>query len=170
MNVRNFRGIKTWWLIPLLSAVALTAVAGAAGAGSAPPDAPGIRLSSFLAGIAGAGVVYIALYRETRIKAVLENPGNNLSIVVVDLGLFLLAGGLVAAFLVNGPDLRQLFMAGASWQGLVGGIVSGSERSDLQEKLDEKHGALSDALKELENWRKRITPQEVADVQVPPKD
>lgn len=158
------------WLVPILSAATLATLTAFAADGTAPSSSTTISLTGFLAGIAGALVVYVALYRQSRIKAIFENPGANSSILFVDLGFFLLAGGLVAAFLVQDGDLRQFFTAGASWQGIVGGMISGTERSDLQGKFDEKHQALNDALKELENWRKRIAPQQVQDVQDLPKD
>jgi uncharacterized membrane protein len=111
--------------------------------------------NAFLIGVAGAFVVYIFMYRETRIREFAENPGRNWMLVLVDVFLFLLAGGLVAEFALNQPTRVQAFMTGATWQGIVGGMISGIENSTLRGEIKEVNGKLTSVMQDVNRWRVR---------------
>ena len=83
---------------------------------------------AFLVGMAGAFVVYMLYYRETRIRKVLEKPNRaNLRVLTFDLLVFLICGGLVTLLLISPESSKEAFMSGAGWQGLVGGAMKGIE-------------------------------------------
>jgi hypothetical protein len=78
-------------------------------------------------GIVGAFVVYVCLYRESRILLFLKNPRQEWKVFLVDLLLFLICGGAVTAFVVCPESTKEAFMGGATWQGIVGGALAGTE-------------------------------------------
>ncbi len=84
-------------------------------------------MTHFLLGVGGAFVAYFALYRESRFREFFAAPKKHWNTFVFDLVFFLLAGGLVAAFLIGPENNKEAFMAGISWQGIVGGVLAGNE-------------------------------------------
>ena|SRR5439155_27058402 len=84
-------------------------------------------MEHFLLGVGGAFVAYLAIYRESRFREFLKNPRKYWNTFLFDLLFFLCAGGLVAKFLIDAQNNKEAFMAGVSWQGIVGGILSGNE-------------------------------------------
>jgi hypothetical protein len=84
-------------------------------------------MEHFLLGVAGAFVAYFALYRESRFREFFQNPRKYWNTFVFDLVFFMLAGGLVATFLIGPENNKEAFMAGISWQGIVGGVLAGNE-------------------------------------------
>ena len=103
-------------------------------------------LARFGIGIAGAAVVYIVMYRESRLAAFAQDPAANWKLLVVDVFLFLMAGGLVATFALEDPEPRAVFLAGGTWQGLVGGMMSGSENKELRREMGEQSEKLKAAV------------------------
>jgi hypothetical protein len=83
--------------------------------------------AAFGIGTAGAFVVYCLLYRDSRISAVWSSPREKWPILVFDLIIFLICGGLVAAFYAEPTTLKQAFTAGCAWQGLAGSLFAGTE-------------------------------------------
>jgi hypothetical protein len=85
-------------------------------------------LAKFGSGVAGAFVTYCLIYRETRIKDFTEAPAEHWVVLFVDLFIFLGCGGLLASFMADPQTTtRQAFITGCSWQGILGGILSGAE-------------------------------------------
>jgi hypothetical protein len=80
-----------------------------------------------LIGVLGAFVGYIVLYRNTRIDEFLKAPKQNGKILIFDLVVYLICGGLVTAFLIGPYTPTDAFTGGLAWQGIVGGAVAGSE-------------------------------------------
>jgi hypothetical protein len=82
---------------------------------------------SFGLGIVGAFVVYFAIYRHYRFLLFCYNPRKEWRVFVFDLLGYLICGGLVTAFLVCPETTKEGFMGGATWQGIVGGYMVGTE-------------------------------------------
>ncbi len=120
------------------------------------------NLNIFLSGVAGAFVIYILMYRETRINEFLKNPGEKWMLVIVDFFLFLTAGGLVAMFALSKPTAKEAFIAGISWQGVVGGLFSSLEYTKLREQYLELNSKFSKNLKNQEAFRLRALREETA--------
>jgi len=128
------------------------------------------KLITFLGGVAGAFVVYILMYRDTRISEFLKNPRGKCMLVIVDFFLFLVAGGLVAMFLLSQPTLKDAFIAGVSWQGVVGGLFSSVEYSKLRDQYTTVNSEFTRNMERLEGLRSRIAlaiPGEDVDVEQP---
>jgi hypothetical protein len=81
----------------------------------------------FLLGVAGAFVAYFALYRESRFAEFFKDPRKRWNTLLFDMLFFLAAGGMVAKFLADPKNSKEAFMAGVSWQGIVGGVLAGNE-------------------------------------------
>lgn len=129
-------------------------------------------LNIFLSGVAGAFVVYILMYRETRIAGFASNPRENWTILFIDLVVFLAAGGLVAMFVLTSPTTKEAFIAGISWQGMVGGVFSGAEMTLLRDKIKDLNKMNTEALKNIEAWRFRaaaLSPDEGEELQIAPE-
>ena len=56
---------------------------------------------AFGIGVAGAFVVYMQLYRDSRISEFLDSPSQNWKALVFDVVVYLGCGGLVRVFLVE---------------------------------------------------------------------
>lgn len=124
---------------------------------------------SFFAGVAGAFVIYLVMYRETRIAEFAKHPGESWNVVFIDIFGFLLAGGLVAMLTLTLPSGAEAFMAGAAWQGLAGGFASGTENSKLRDIVDAKNKQLTTVLKKFRQLGLQ-QPDPADDVQeVPPQ-
>lgn len=52
------------------------------------------NVSSFLIGVAGSFVVYMLMFRDTRIQVVFDDPANNWKTAIFDFVVFLICGGL----------------------------------------------------------------------------
>jgi hypothetical protein len=83
--------------------------------------------TAFAVGVAGAFVVYCLLYRGSRISSVLANPRKKWPLLVVDIVIYLICGGLVATFYAEPKTLKEAFTAGCAWQGLAGSLFAGTE-------------------------------------------
>jgi hypothetical protein len=70
---------------------------------------------AFGIGVAGAFVVYMQLYRDSRISEFLDNPSQNWKVLVFDVVVYLGCGG-------------------CGWQGLAGGAVAGIELRALRKR------------------------------------
>lgn len=81
----------------------------------------------FFVGMFGALVIYYALYRNTRIIKVIENPRDNWRVLTFDLLLYIICGGLVTLFYLSPDSIEKAFLGGASWQGVIGSLVKGAE-------------------------------------------
>jgi hypothetical protein len=57
----------------------------------------------------------------------LKAPKQNGKILIFDLVVYLICGGLVTAFLIGPYTPKDAFTGGLAWQGIVGGAVAGSE-------------------------------------------
>jgi hypothetical protein len=68
-----------------------------------------------------------SLYRETRFRDFFISPREHWNTFLFDMVFFLFCGGLVATYLVEPKNFKEAFMAGISWQGLVGGVLAGRE-------------------------------------------
>lgn len=79
--------------------------------------------SAFGIGLLGALFIYIARFRHTRLQAVLVFPKENWRVILFDLLIFILCGGLCAAFLINPTSPKEAFLGGATWEGLMTSIV-----------------------------------------------
>ena len=90
---------------------------------------------AFALGVAGAFVVYYALYRDTRFRDFVEAPVRNWKILAIDLVLYLSCAGLVTALFVEPCSTRGAFFAGCGWQGLIGGTASGVDLETLRRSL-----------------------------------
>jgi hypothetical protein len=86
-------------------------------------------LAAFGQGVAGSFVAYCLIYRETRLREIAEAPKERWIVLFVDLFIFLCCGGLIASLGIEARNTREAFMAGCSWQGIVGGVFS---RVELQ--------------------------------------
>lgn len=134
------------------------------------------NLNIFLSGVAGAFVIYILMYRETRINEFLKNPGEKWMLVIVDFFLFLTAGGLVAMFALSKPTAKEAFIAGISWQGVVGGLFSSLEYTKLREQYKKLNSKFSKNLKNQEAFRLRALreatafPDEDDEIQIAPAE
>jgi hypothetical protein len=82
---------------------------------------------AFFIGVLGALLGYIVLYRDTRLAEFAKAPGKNWKIILFDVVVYLLCGGLVTAFLVGPYTIKEAFSGGLAWQGLAGGAVAGTE-------------------------------------------
>lgn len=106
---------------------------------------------SFLYGLLGALLVYLANFRETRLQKLLEGKGlTTLQFIICDIGIFLTCGGLASALLAQPESVKDAGFAGAGWQGLLAGIAIGPERKmalTKQEK-DEIIGEVFEAWEE----------------------
>jgi hypothetical protein len=91
------------------------------------------HLKYFLLGVGGAFSAYFALYRESRFRDFFTDPRQYWNTFVFDLVFFLFCGGLIATFLVDPQNAKEAFMAGISWQGLVGGVLAGNELKTVNE-------------------------------------
>jgi hypothetical protein len=89
---------------------------------------------SFWIGLAGAFVVYVLLYRDSRISEFADNPSQNWRVLVIDLVVYLGCGGLVTVFLVDPHTAKEAFIGGCGWQGLVGGALAGTELKALRKR------------------------------------
>jgi hypothetical protein len=96
-------------------------------------DAVQPQFGYFWLGVGGAFTAYFALYRESRFQDFFLNPRKHWSTLVFDLVFFLFCGGLVATFLIEPRNTREAFMAGVSWQGLIGGVLAGSQLKDAKQ-------------------------------------
>jgi hypothetical protein len=85
-----------------------------------------------IASLAGAIVLYLVTYRDTRLKAFSQNPKNEWRVLVFDLFGFLACAVLVTVYLIEPTTTRGAFLAGASWQGLLGGALAGTELKKLR--------------------------------------
>ena len=90
------------------------------------------HMSEFAWGIAGAFAMYVLVFRGSRIRLVVERPNQNWRMLIWDLGMYLLAGGLFATAMFDSEvPARASFFAGASWEAaLFSGVRS------LQQELD----------------------------------
>jgi hypothetical protein len=91
-------------------------------------------LQAFGIGVLGALLVYLLLYRDTRLNDFISDPKQRWKILVWDLTLYLLGGGLVSAFLVEPKTAKEAFMGGCTWQGLAGGLMAGTELKAFRER------------------------------------
>lgn len=78
------------------------------------------RLQAFICGLGGAFVLYFVQYRLERLERAIRE--RILRLFLIDVLLFLVAGGVTATFLVNytGDLAKEAFLIGSTWQGLVG--------------------------------------------------
>ena len=74
---------------------------------------------AFLCGGAGAFVLYFAEYRLDRLAKQLSS--RQFRLFIMDIFLFLVAGGFTAAFFVNydASLYKQAFLIGSTWQGII---------------------------------------------------
>ena len=131
------------------------------------------NLDIFLIGVAGSFVIYLMMYRETRVSEFLKNPAEKWKLVIIDFFLFLTAGGLVATFALTEPTAREAFVAGISWQGVVGGIFTSMENEKLRNDVSSVNSELTANLKNQAELRSRIgefSPDDDDAEQIPPEE
>jgi len=81
------------------------------------------RLNSFLLGILGAFFIYLAIFREKRLKYVIAYPKKNWRMLIFDLLIYLICGGIFAAFFIEPKTIKEAVFAGATWQGVAAGLL-----------------------------------------------
>jgi hypothetical protein len=89
---------------------------------------------AFGIGVAGAFVVYMQLYRDSRISEFLDSPSENWKVLVFDVVVYLGCGGLVTVFLVEPHTAKEAFIGGCGWQGFAGSAVAGVELRALRKR------------------------------------
>jgi hypothetical protein len=96
-------------------------------------------IEAFYIAVLGALTGYILLYRETRIAEFSKNPKQNWKVLVFDLVLYLMCGGLVTTYLIVPYGHKDAFTGGLAWQAVAGGVVAGTELATYR-KAAEKEG------------------------------
>lgn len=81
-------------------------------------------ISTFFIGILGAFVVYVAIYRETRVMLAIRMPKKYIRLLIFDFFLYFICGGIVAVYLVQPVTVKEAFLGGATWNGITGGIIT----------------------------------------------
>ena len=81
----------------------------------------------FFVGMLGALAIYYVLYRDTRIRKVIENPRANLRVLTFDLLFYMICGGLFTLIVISPGNIKDAFFGGVAWQGAVGGTMKGVE-------------------------------------------
>src|SRR5260370_9279613 len=121
--------MKCWKLVVVIGVAAvLLAQSPASLPGSSQPQREPLELArAFFIGVLGALLGYIVLYRETRLAEFAKAPGQNWKILLFDVVVYLLCGGLLTAFWVGPYTIKEAFSGGLAWQGLAGGLVAGTE-------------------------------------------
>jgi hypothetical protein len=64
-----------------------------------------------------------------------DDPWRNWRLIAFDLVIYLVCGSLITAFIVEPVSPKMGFLGGATWQGILGGFVTGTERSVLREMV-----------------------------------
>jgi hypothetical protein len=90
---------------------------------------------AFGTGVLGALVVYLALYRETRIRTFLREPRKHWNMLVFDLVVYIFCAGCVTLFLVDPKTSKEAFIGGAAWEGVVAGSLAGVELQRLKRRI-----------------------------------
>ncbi len=72
-------------------------------------------------------MVYYLIYRETRLILFLKEPRKEWRVFVFDLFIYVVCGGLVTVFVIDPSTLKEAFIGGCAWEGLVGGTIAGKE-------------------------------------------
>ena len=91
--------------------------------------------SSFLYGLLGAFIVYLAIFRQKRLKLVFEHK-SNWRIIIFDLVIFLICGATVTAILASPSSPKEAFLSGGTWQGLLAGARDTLEDLALKDELN----------------------------------
>lgn len=99
------------------------------GSGSSVPAVGSLAVAA----LAGAVVIYIVTYRGTRLRVFAQSPRKHWRVLLFDLTAFLACAVLVTVYLIEPTNSRGAFIAGASWQGLLGGALAGTELKKLRD-------------------------------------
>lgn len=76
-------------------------------------------IAAFGIGCAGAFFVYAVKFRAERLKDFLSSPKDNWRVLLFDLILFIAMGGVATAFLMVPKGIKEGFIGGMGWEGLV---------------------------------------------------
>lgn len=98
------------------------------------------QMSAFIVGTLGAFLGYILLYRETRLADFAQNPSKNWRVLLFDMVVYLLCGGLVTCFMVVPNTPKEAFIGGLAWQSIAGGVVAGTELATYKKAAASKEG------------------------------
>ena len=82
---------------------------------------------AFFVGMVGALIIYYVLYRDTRIRKVIENPKTNWRVLTFDLLFYIICGGLFTIIVISPDSIKEAFFGGVAWQGAIGGSMKGIE-------------------------------------------
>lgn len=78
-------------------------------------------------GLVGALVIYAARFRHERLKTVVALPSKNWKVLVFDLLIFILCGGLCVAFIIDPSSPKEAFLGGATWEGFMASVIPTKE-------------------------------------------
>lgn len=92
--------------------------------------------NAFLIGVAGALVMYIIIFRHSRFTDFRKDPKKNFPIVLWDVFMYLIAGGLVTVFLIAPQTIKEAFLGGATWEGALGGLLLNIEHGKRKKYLE----------------------------------
>ena len=98
------------------------------------------QMNAFFVGVLGALLGYLLLYRETRIAEFVQSPSKNVRVLLCDLIVYLLCGGLVTCFMVVPNTPKEAFIGGLAWQSIAGGVVVGTELATYKKAAASKEG------------------------------
>ena len=74
--------------------------------------------------LVGAILVYFCIHRADRIQDFFYSPRSNARILLFDIGFFFLGAALATAFILEPTSRREAILAGASWEGVISGLLT----------------------------------------------
>jgi hypothetical protein len=79
--------------------------------------------------VVGALIVYFCIHRGERIQDFFFSPARNWKVLAFDILFFFLGAALVTAFLIEPSSRKEAILSGASWEGLVSGLLTRKRES-----------------------------------------
>lgn len=83
----------------------------------------------------GAIIVYFCIHRADRIQDFFYSPRANWRVLLFDIVFFFLGAALVTAFILEPTSRKEAILAGASWEGVISGLLTRNPRRRLQKAL-----------------------------------
>ena len=81
--------------------------------------------------LVGAILVYFCIHRADRIQDFFYSPRSNARVLLFDIGFFFLGAALVTAFILEPTSRREAILAGASWEGVISGLLTRNSRGRI---------------------------------------